>query len=38
VHQLRGSAGRRQVADAQLALQHQTGDDGTVTTTLFQRG
>jgi acetyl-CoA acetyltransferase len=38
VHQLRGSAGRRQVADAQLALQHQTGDDGTVTATLFQRG
>lgn len=38
VYQLRGSAGRRQVTDAQLALQHQTGDDGTVTTTLFQRG
>nr|WP_180204270.1 lipid-transfer protein [Pseudomonas sp. SbOxS1]NYU04115.1 hypothetical protein [Pseudomonas sp. SbOxS1] len=38
VHQLRGSAGRRQVADAQLALQHQVGNDGTVTTTLFQRG
>ena len=37
VHQLRGSAGRRQVANAQLALQHQTGNDGTVTTTLFQR-
>lgn len=37
VHQLRGSAGRRQVNDAQLALQHQTGNDGTVTTTLFQR-
>lgn len=37
VHQLRGSAGRRQVADAQLALQHQTGTDGTVTTTLFKR-
>ncbi|HYQ51308.1 MAG TPA: lipid-transfer protein [Pseudomonas sp.] len=37
VQQLRGSAGRRQVADAKLALQHQTGNDGTVTTTLFQR-
>ncbi|WP_160109782.1 thiolase C-terminal domain-containing protein [Pseudomonas izuensis] len=37
VQQLRGSAGRRQVADAQLALQHQTGADGTVTTTLYQR-
>lgn len=36
VHQLRGSAGRRQVADAQLALHHQTGADGTVTTSLFQ--
>ncbi|MCW8277296.1 lipid-transfer protein [Pseudomonas sp. PCH199] len=37
VHHLRGSAGRRQVVDAQLALQHQTGADGTVTTTLYQR-
>ncbi|WP_166359629.1 thiolase C-terminal domain-containing protein [Pseudomonas akapageensis] len=37
VHQLRGNAGRRQVADARLALQHQTGADGTVTTTLYQR-
>lgn len=37
VHQLRGSAGRRQVEGARLALQHQTGADGTVTTTLYQR-
>ncbi|NUU38992.1 lipid-transfer protein [Pseudomonas sp. C2B4] len=37
VHHLRGSAGRRQVADAQLALQQQAGSDGTVTTTLYQR-
>ena len=37
VLQLRGSAGRRQVVDAQLALQHQTGADGTVIATLYQR-
>ncbi len=37
VYQLRGSAGQRQVADAQLALAHQSGSDGTVTITLFQR-
>ncbi|MFK8331072.1 thiolase C-terminal domain-containing protein [Pseudomonas sp. BJa5] len=37
VHQLRGSAARRQVVDAQLALQHQTGTDGTVIATLYQR-
>jgi acetyl-CoA acetyltransferase len=37
VHQLRGNAGRRQVADARIALQHQTGADGTVVTTLYQR-
>ncbi|HEF4760753.1 TPA: lipid-transfer protein [Pseudomonas putida] len=37
VHHLRGSAGKRQVADARLALQQQTGADGTVTTTLYQR-
>jgi acetyl-CoA acetyltransferase len=35
VRQLRGSAGPRQVVEAQLALQHQAGDDGTVTMTLF---
>jgi len=37
VHHLRGTAGRRQVVQAQLALQHQTGADGTVTATLYQR-
>ena len=37
-HQLRGSAGPRQVADVQLALLHQSGADGTVTTTLFEAG
>lgn len=37
VLQLRGGAGRRQVVDAQLALQHQAGADGTVTATLLQR-
>lgn len=36
-HHLRGSAGQRQVADARFALQHQTGADGTVVTTLYQR-
>ncbi|MEG1040077.1 MAG: lipid-transfer protein [Pseudomonas sp.] len=37
VGQLRGTLGQRQVADAQIALQHQTGTDGTVITTLYQR-
>jgi acetyl-CoA acetyltransferase len=37
VHHLRGSAGRRQVVDVQLALAHQAGADGTVTITLYQR-
>ncbi|MND84226.1 lipid-transfer protein [compost metagenome] len=37
VHHLRGTAGRRQVVEAQLALQHQAGADGSVTTTLYQR-
>lgn len=37
VRHLRGSAVRRQVVDARLALQHQAGDDGTVTATLFER-
>lgn len=37
VHQLRGCVGHRQVVDAQLALQHQAGVDGTVTITLYQR-
>lgn len=37
VLQLRGTAGRRQVEGAQLALQHQAGADGTVTTTLYER-
>lgn len=37
VQQLRGSAGRRQVANARIALQHQAGSDGTVITTLYQR-
>jgi acetyl-CoA acetyltransferase len=37
VQQLRGSAGRRQVVNARIALQHQTGTDGTVITTLYQR-
>ncbi|NWL81124.1 hypothetical protein DM872_30185 [Pseudomonas taiwanensis] len=37
VHHLRGNAGRRQVADAHIALQHQSGQDGTVVTTLYQR-
>lgn len=37
VHHLRGNAGRRQVPDARIALQHQTGSDGTVVTTLYQR-
>lgn len=37
VQQLRGCAGNRQVVDAQLALQHQAGVDGTVTITLYER-
>ncbi|MDH4873539.1 lipid-transfer protein [Pseudomonas sp. BN515] len=37
VHHLRGNAGRRQVADVRIALQHQVGPDGTVVTTLYQR-
>ncbi|MND57291.1 lipid-transfer protein [compost metagenome] len=37
VQHLRGSAGRRQVADARTALQHQTGADGRVVTTFYQR-
>lgn len=35
--QLRGSAGRRQVANARIALQQQASADGTVITTLYQR-
>lgn len=35
--QLRGSAGRRQVANARIALQHHVGATGTVITTLYQR-
>ncbi|MGH7461555.1 MAG: thiolase C-terminal domain-containing protein [Longimicrobiales bacterium] len=34
---LRGNAGRRQVAGARIALQHQTGAEGTVVATLYQR-
>lgn len=34
---LRGQAGRRQVAGARIALQHQAGGDGTVVSTLYQR-
>ncbi|WP_394561111.1 thiolase C-terminal domain-containing protein [Aquipseudomonas alcaligenes] len=37
VQQLRGRAGQRQVANAQIALQHQMGTDGTVVATLYQR-
>lgn len=37
VWQLRGAAGQRQVPQAQFALQHQIGTDGTVITTLYQR-
>lgn len=37
VRHLRGSAGARQVAGARIALQHQTGVDGTVVATLYQR-
>ena len=37
VRHLRGRAGQRQVANANIALQHQVGTDGTVVATLYQR-
>jgi acetyl-CoA acetyltransferase len=37
VHQLRGSADKRQVADARLALQHNLGLGGACVVTLYER-
>ncbi|MFZ4289669.1 lipid-transfer protein [Variovorax sp. HJSM1_2] len=37
VHQLRGTAERRQVADARLALQHNLGLGGACVVTLYER-
>ena len=37
VQQLRGTADRRQVADARLALQHNLGLGGACVVTLYER-
>ena len=37
VHQLRGTAGERQVKDARLGLQHNLGLGGACVVTLYER-